>query len=117
MPGLSSRGNFQSRIIVGPQTREEWGQGKETVGLRSLGLRLWTMGNNVRAHEIVGPKVTRDLEGMAVYRNNAGETWKNSASLRMCALLGSRFPLMTSDATLRDPKTGNRSACFRARAP
>jgi hypothetical protein len=61
--------------------------------------------------------VFRDFEGMAIYRNNAGETWKNSASLRMCALLGSRFPLMTSDATLRDPKTGNRSACFRARAP
>ena len=51
----------------------------------------------------------------AFHRNRSAGMRKNSASLRMCVLLGSRLPLMTSEATLREPKMGSKSACFKSR--
>src|SRR5450759_1889429 len=45
--------------------------------------------------------------GGALYaRNTAGETSKNSASLRMWALLSSRLPFRTREAMERAPKMG-----------
>ncbi len=52
----------------------------------------------------------RPLMPVTLQKNAAGESLKKSASLRMCALLGSRLPLSTAEATLREPKTGSMSA-------
>ena len=58
---------------------------------------------------------SRGILSYALHRNTSGEMRKKSASRRIWVLLRSRFPLSTLEATLREPKTGTRSACRRPR--
>ena len=61
------------------------------------------------------PTLLGGSQSRSYARKAAGETWKNSASLRMWALLSSRLPLRAREVMERAPKMAVKSVARKPR--